>query len=176
MRVSPSLLALGALLSGCQSVRSFDGVDVVTGRGLHLAPGSMPAEHSFSGDYLSPQTGKTTLLQTGGQLHGSYANRSCGCEIRGRVAGTVEGNLAELEWTETISGCTAARARHGEAFLFYTAPPDEQGSPKLFGERVYVVNERVTRLGETFVSQREPSAWIATRIFEAPLAGEAHCP
>jgi hypothetical protein len=175
MRLGPSLFAFGALLSSCQHVRSFDGLDAVSGRGLHLVQGSMPAEHSFSGDYLSPQTGKMTLRQSAEQLRGSYEKRSCGCEIRGHVTGTVDGNLAELEWTEVVSGCTA-RTRHGEAFLFYTAPPSEQGPPKLFGERVYLVNERVTRQGETFVSQREPSAWTATRIFEAPLPEEPHCP
>lgn len=175
MRLRPSLLAL-ALLSSCQNVRTFDGIDVVSGRGLHLVQGSMPAEHSFSGDYLSPQTGKMTLVQSAEQLRGSYAKRSCGCEVRGQLTGTVVGNLAELEWTESVSGCTAPRARHGEAFLFYTAPPGEQGPPTLFGERVYLVNERVTRQGETFVSQREPSAWTATRISEAPLVEESHCP
>lgn len=176
MRASTWLLVFGALLSSCRAVRSFDGIDVVSGRGLQLVPASMPAGHSFSGDYVSPQTGRTTLRQSADELHGSYAKRSCGCEIRGRITGTVEGNLAELEWTETVSGCSASRARHGEAFLFYTASPPEQGPPKLFGERVYLVNERVTRQRETFVSQREPSAWTATRIFEAPVTDEPHCP
>ncbi len=176
MRVGPWSFLFATLLASCRSERRFDGIDAVSGRGLHLVPGAMRAEHSFSGNYLSPQTGRTTLLQREDRLSGSYERHSCGCRIRGSITGTVEGNLAELEWRETVSGCPARPVRRGEGFLFYTAPPPEQGPPKLFGERVYLVNERVTRQGETLESQREPSAWTATRIFEEPLSDEPRCP
>jgi hypothetical protein len=176
MRAGPWLCVLAALLASCRSVRRFDGIDAVSGRSLQLVPGAMPAEHSFSGDYLSPQTGRTTLLQHEDRLSGSYERHSCGCQISGAITGTVEGNLAEVEWHEAVSGCPARPARRGEGFLFYTAPPVAQGPPKLFGERVYLVKQRVTRQGETLETQREPSAWTATRIFEAPLSDEPGCP
>jgi hypothetical protein len=61
-----------------------------------LIPKSMPSGGSFSGVWFSPQYGEMHIVQNGSNAIGRYEKE----ERRGRIQGTVEGDVMRFEWTE----------------------------------------------------------------------------
>lgn len=62
----------------------------------NLTPGAMPAGETFTGVYQSPQYGEMQVVQTGVQVVAEYVRD----ERRGRIQGTVQGDLLRFEWSE----------------------------------------------------------------------------
>ena len=56
----------------------------------------MPEGGSFTGVWHSPQYGEMQMVQTGNQVVGEYTKD----ERRGRIQGTVQGNVMRFEWSE----------------------------------------------------------------------------
>jgi hypothetical protein len=65
-------------------------------RRADVPAGPMPAGGSFTGIWHSPQYGEMQLVQTGNRVVGCYVHN----ERRGRIQGTVQGNLMRFEWSE----------------------------------------------------------------------------
>jgi hypothetical protein len=61
-----------------------------------LIPKSMPSGGSFTGVWFSPQYGEMHLSQSGSNAVGRYEKD----ERRGRIQGSVEGDIMRFEWTE----------------------------------------------------------------------------
>src|SRR5688572_5949380 len=80
--VAVALLAV----AGCGSGGSRANVEV----------GSMPQNGSFTGVYFSPQYGEMQMVQNGSTVIGEYTKD----ERRGRIQGTVNGNVLRFEWSE----------------------------------------------------------------------------
>ena len=82
-----SVLVLGGLtaIAGCG------------GGGLgNISEGPMPEGGSFTGVWHSPQYGEMHLVQTGQQVVGDFTKD----ERRGRVQGSVSGDVMRFEWSE----------------------------------------------------------------------------
>lgn len=62
----------------------------------NVSPGTMPAGQTFTGVWHSPQYGEMQMVQTGSQVVGEYVQD----ERRGRIQGTVQGDLLRFEWSE----------------------------------------------------------------------------
>ena len=62
----------------------------------NVSPGPMPDGETFTGVWHSPQYGEMQLVQTGNSVVGEYVHY----ERRGRIQGTVTGDLMRFEWTE----------------------------------------------------------------------------
>jgi hypothetical protein len=62
----------------------------------NVSPGTMPAGQTFTGVFHSPQYGEMHMVQTGSQVVGEYTQD----ERRGRIQGTVQGDLLRFEWSE----------------------------------------------------------------------------
>lgn len=88
MRITSTIMALGvalALAVGCG------------GSSIHNIPqGPMPQGGSYTGVWHSPQYGAMNLVQTGTSVVGDYTKD----ERRGRIQGTVQGNVLRFEWSE----------------------------------------------------------------------------
>jgi hypothetical protein len=87
MRWTSTITALGAALAlaaGCG------------GGGVSIPQGPMPANGSYTGVWHSPQYGEMHLVQTGSSVVGEYTKD----ERRGRIQGTVQGNVLRFEWSE----------------------------------------------------------------------------
>ncbi|MBX3272912.1 MAG: hypothetical protein KF729_21800 [Sandaracinaceae bacterium] len=67
------------------------------GGGANIPEGPMPQGGSFTGVWHSPQYGRMEMTQTGGQVVGTYEKD----ERRGRIQGTVHGNVMRFEWSES---------------------------------------------------------------------------
>jgi len=61
-----------------------------------VSPGPMPQGGSFTGVWFSPQYGEMHMIQNGGSVIGEYTKD----ERRGRIQGTVEGDVLRFEWDE----------------------------------------------------------------------------
>ncbi len=66
------------------------------GNRANVSPGTMPDGGSYTGVWHSPQYGEMHLVQTGAQVVGCYTKD----ERRGRIQGTVQGDLMRFEWSE----------------------------------------------------------------------------
>lgn len=80
--IGPGLL--GALAAGCG------------GGGVNVPEGPMPQGGSYTGVWHSPQYGEMHMVQTGQQVVGEYTKD----ERRGRIQGTVRGNVMRFQWSE----------------------------------------------------------------------------
>lgn len=77
-----------------------------------LIPKSMPSGATFSGVWFSPQYGEMHLVQNGSSAIGRYEKE----ERRGRIQGSIEGDLMRFEWTEKreiIKGRPMTTKGHG---------------------------------------------------------------
>lgn len=66
------------------------------GAGVNIPQGPMPQGGTFTGVWNSPQYGEMHLVQTGSSVVGEYTKD----ERRGRIQGTVQGNVLRFEWSE----------------------------------------------------------------------------
>lgn len=127
-RLGPSLLTLTiAVVSGCGGGG---------GRRANLTPGVMPSGETFTGVYQSPQYGEMHVLQTGAQVVGEYTHD----ERRGRLQGTVQGDLLRFEWTERRELVVGRpNITRGRGYFRFVA--GEDGSYYLVGEWGHDDNE-----------------------------------
>lgn len=134
----PSLL-FGAttvvVVAGCAPTRSFHGVDPESGTTVELFPGELVAPEEFAGSYRSAQLGRVEVRLANGALQLEYQRWSCGCRHRGRAQGALTGNLAELEFRESISGCARVADFSGRGFVFCRRSPGRPAA--LYGAREY---------------------------------------
>lgn len=79
-------MALVAVHAGCAG----------GGGRANVSPRAMPDGGSYTGVWHSPQYGEMHLVQTGSQVVGCYTKD----ERRGRIQGTVQGDLMRFEWSE----------------------------------------------------------------------------
>jgi hypothetical protein len=96
--------------------------------GLHA--GNMPAGGSFTGVWFSPQYGEMHMQQNGATVIGRYEKQ----ETKGRIQGTVEGDLMRFEWTqskELIVGRPNMSKGHG---YFRVSYDDAEKAWKVAGE------------------------------------------
>jgi len=84
MRSTIRMALVAALAFGCG------------GSGVSIAEGPMPEGGSFTGVWHSPQYGEMHMVQTGSSVVGEYTKD----ERRGRIQGTVQGNVLRFEWSE----------------------------------------------------------------------------
>jgi hypothetical protein len=63
----------------------------------NVSPGPMPDGETFTGVWHSPQYGEMQMVQTGNAVVGEYVHD----ERRGRIQGTVTGDLMRFEWSES---------------------------------------------------------------------------
>ena len=130
-------VALGVGTMACAPSRTFYGVDPESGTTLALVPGELTAPEEFAGSYRSAQLGHVEVLLDNATLQLKYKRWSCGCTYRGSARGTLIGNLAELELSETVSGCSRPAVFSGRGFVFCRRNP---GRPlALYGAREYEV-------------------------------------
>ena len=126
----PVLLVLSLALLGLAACGGSGG-----GR-ANVSPGVMPPGETFTGVYQSPQYGEMHLVQTGVQVVAEYTHD----ERRGRLQGTVQGNLLRFEWTErrelVVGRPTVTR---GRGYFQFTREAD--GSYYLLGEWGHDGNE-----------------------------------
>ncbi len=78
------VLGAGLAIAGCG------------GGGVNIPEGPMPEGGSFTGVWHSPQYGEMHMVQTGSNVVGEYTKD----ERRGRIQGTVQGNVMRFEWSE----------------------------------------------------------------------------
>jgi len=62
----------------------------------NVTPGTMPETGGWQGRWASVQYGNMTLCQTGAQVVGTFEKD----ERRGRIQGTIQGDLLRFQWTE----------------------------------------------------------------------------
>ena len=91
------------------------------GGGVSVAEGPMPEGGSFTGVWYSPQWGELHMSQTGAQVIGEYTRN----ERRGRIQGTVQGNVLRFEWTQSLElvGGRPTTTR-GRGYFRYTIGDD----------------------------------------------------
>lgn len=81
----------------------------------------MPSGGSFTGIWHSPQYGEMHLVQTGSHVVGCYVQN----ERRGRIEGSVEGNVLRFQWSErremVVGRPTTTR---GRGYFAYTIGDD----------------------------------------------------
>lgn len=91
------------------------------GGGVNIPEGPMPEGGSFTGVWHSPQYGTMQMEQNGQQVVGTYEKD----ERRGRIQGTVRGNVLRFEWSETremVSG--VPRTNRGRGYFRYSLGDD----------------------------------------------------
>jgi hypothetical protein len=95
----------------------------------NVTPGVMPPGETMTGVYQSPQYGEMHLVQTGVQVVAEYTHD----ERRGRLQGTVQGNLLRFEWTERRELVVGRpNITRGRGYFHFTREAD--GSFYLLGE------------------------------------------
>jgi hypothetical protein len=95
-----------------------------------LRAGDMPPGGSFTGVWFSPQYGEMHMEQNGATVIGRYEKE----EKKGRIQGTVEGDLMRFEWTqqrEMIVGRPTESKGHG---YFRVMMDETEKAWKLEGE------------------------------------------
>lgn len=83
--------------------------------GVH--PGPMPSGGSFSGVWFSPQYGEMHIQQNGATAIGRFEKD----EKKGRLQGTIDGDLMRFEWTqrrELVVGRPTESTGHGYFRVF----------------------------------------------------------
>lgn len=111
-------LGLGGL-AGCGGSGGSANVDI----------GPMPDGGNFTGVWHSPQYGEMHMVQTGSAVVGRYQKD----ERRGRIQGTVQGDVLRFEWTENremVAG--VPQTTRGRGYFKYTV--DESGTHNILGE------------------------------------------
>jgi len=88
-----------------------------------VSPGAMPAGGTFTGVWSSPQYGEMHMVQTGVQVVAEYTKD----ERRGRIQGTVQGDLLRFEWSERRE-LVAGRpiTTRGRGYFRFVAGDDHQ--------------------------------------------------
>ena len=95
----------------------------------NVTPGVMPPGETMTGVYQSPQYGEMHLVQTGVQVVAEYTHD----ERRGRLQGTVQGNLLRFEWTERRELVVGRpNVTRGRGYFLFSREAD--GSFYLLGE------------------------------------------
>ena len=121
----------------CARPQTFQGVDPTSGTTVELLPGELLAPEAFAGRYRSPQLGLVELKLSAGELRLRYTRTSCGCQVQGQAQGSLDGNLAALQFHESVTGCSQRAELAGRGFLFCQRYP---GRPlALYGAREYLV-------------------------------------
>lgn len=90
----------------------------------------MPEDGTFTGVWFSPQYGRMDMVQTGNNLVGEYEKDG----RKGKIQGTVEGDLARFTWTETrelVSGLPSETT--GRGYFKYEVDPST-GEHKIVGQ------------------------------------------
>jgi len=173
-------MGIASLLLVACAAPSFDGVDVSSGQSLQLSQGRMSPGHTFSGTFLSPQSGRMTLKQSGAELDGDYEYWLCGCPVLGHLHGTVQGNLAQIQFREHVASCGEPQELAGHGHLFYRAIPLSDSPAQLFGARAYLAPPPFgVSNGER--EDRPSVAWTAVELdqISAATANDdvgRHCP
>ena len=94
-----------------------------------VTPGSMPQGGSFTGVFHSPQYGEMHMMQQGSAVVGRYTKD----ERRGRIQGTVQGDIMRFEWTERREMVMGrGQMTRGRGFFRYSI--GEDGKHNLLGE------------------------------------------
>lgn len=86
-----------------------------------VSPGAMPSGGNFTGVWFSPQYGEMHMVQTGSQVVGEYTKD----ERRGRLQGTVQGDLMRFQWEEQremVQG--RPLVTRGRGYFQYSIGPD----------------------------------------------------
>ncbi len=99
------------------------------GRRASVKVEPMPQGGTFTGVYHSPQYGEMHVVQTGAQVVGEYAKD----ERKGRIEGTVQGNVLRFRWEERrelVRGKPVITT--GRGYFRYVRGPD--GRDYLLGE------------------------------------------
>lgn len=102
----------------------------------NLTPGPMPDGETFTGVWHSPQYGTMQMVQTGSAVVGTYERD----ERRGRIQGTVTGDLMRFEWSETREMVAGRRTTtRGRGYFRFTVGGD--GDAYVVGEWGHDDNE-----------------------------------
>lgn len=124
-----AMLVAGCVLAGTSATscgpqrgpRSYawSGLDESNGQNVTVSQGPMPTDETFTGVYRSPQIGDLELVQTGSALTGRYEYDRGSCHVTATLEGTVEGNVAQLRWTENHRPCGRIAPVVGRAYFLY---------------------------------------------------------
>ena len=153
---SLALPALACLMMGCQHDYRWNGLDLSSGRRLHLAPQAGIAQH-FDGHYLSPQLGELRLeAAEGASVHGSYRYQRGAARVYGSLNGTVEGNLLRFDWRETHTGTGAPTCVLGSGHLLLGPAAQGTSGQRLFGRLTTHIWRQPGGQGRSFPSRLEP--------------------
>lgn len=118
-----SVLVVGlAALAACGSRQGrvnygYSGQDPVTQENVNVRPGPMPSGDTFTGLYHSQEIGDVSLHQTGDHVVGCYEYDRAACHVRGRLEGSVEGNLLRFSWTEDQRACGRLSVPPGRGYF-----------------------------------------------------------
>ena len=146
VRMKMRSAALGlvvAMAVGCgggqqsNSSYSWVGLDEGTGTNVSLSQGAMPANHTFTGVYRSPQIGDIEIVQTGDSNVGRYEFDRGSCHVRGRLEGSASGNLFRFTWTEDHRECGRIEPVRGRGYFLYHVEEAESPRGRLFGKWGY---------------------------------------
>jgi len=134
-RAAFSFVASIALITGCRARQpsAVRVVDAFSGQAILLEPKAMPPGETFSGEYVSPHTGKMRLTEKNRIVSGAYSNTIDQCNVVGTLAGRVVGNAALLRWREIRACPNGTREISGAAQLSYDAPERAEGLVQLLG-------------------------------------------
>ncbi|MCX7808291.1 MAG: hypothetical protein N2515_06765 [Deltaproteobacteria bacterium] len=95
----------------------------------NIKPGALPPGVTLTGVYHSPQYGELHLVQNGREAIGEYKQE----ERRGRIQGTLEGDVLRFEWTERRELVTGKPlVTRGRGYFQFIR--GEDGSDYLVGE------------------------------------------
>jgi hypothetical protein len=132
-----SAACVALCIAGCARPLAFHGVDAASGTTVELLPGQLLAPEAFAGSYRSPQLGLVELSLAASELRLRYTRTTCGCQVQGQAQGVLDGNLAALQFRESVTGCSQRAELVGRGFVFCRREP---GRPlTLHGAREYLV-------------------------------------
>lgn len=120
--------------SGAQNARDYRyaGHDDATMVDVNVTQGPMPQGESYTGSFSSQQIGDVYFEQTGDSVIGTYEYNRASCRARGRIEGSVTGNLLRFNWTEDQRACGRMQLERGRGyFLFWI---DSAGNGRANGQ------------------------------------------